>query len=369
MEQTGAGVLGRFVFRAKNERLGTGDSRFDLTNAAVGKATPGEAGASNSVNIPNPNVSFPIAATAIRPTAMSDDATNRPEIDPAINVATDIDVLANDTAQGTPTISMVSMPAFGTAVVNGAGTAITYTPPATINSDDLTDTFTYAITDVTTLESVPATVTIQLDDQGPVLTLPDPIIFVQNKFVDPNNVSDGVDDDLGNAQNGIEDNSVSVDGRPLAQFTATAVDAHGPAIIGTTGPALPLTSIDLNGTAVTFTATDLATNPNTTTAGTPVAVTVLLANGDLDMDDTKNFVEDRAGVDPTSGCNVLADGTDAVIEDVDASGAVDLTDVLTIVGAFGSPIARLDIDGDGGNVDLDDVLAVVGAFGTSTACV
>jgi hypothetical protein len=48
--------------------------------------------------------------------------------------------------------------------------------------------------------------------------------------------------------------------------------------------------------------------------------------------------------------------------DADGDGAVDLNDLLAVLGAFGTTSTDGDIDGDG-VVDLDDLLSVLSAFG------
>jgi len=120
-------------------------------------------------------VTITITGQATRPTASNDSATA------LTSQTTMIDVLANDTYRGTPTVTIVTPPAQGTASVSG--TQISYAAPATFTSSLVT--FTYTVTDVSGLTSEPATVSIILRVNGPSLIViitppPGPIIVPQS---------------------------------------------------------------------------------------------------------------------------------------------------------------------------------------------
>jgi len=76
-----------------------------------------------------------------------------------------ISVLANDTTAGSVTLSVTSVPSFGTAVVNPDNT-ITYEPIANFHG---TDTFTYQVVDSGGTSTAQVAVTVASVNDAPVL--------------------------------------------------------------------------------------------------------------------------------------------------------------------------------------------------------
>ena len=69
----------------------------------------------------------------------------------------------------------------------------------------------------------------------------------------------------------------------------------------------------------------------------------------------------EAGVDAIVISTIDCENPDCP-SDIDGNGAVDVTDLLAIIGAWGNTGGPEDIDGNG-SVDVGDLLAVISAWG------
>ena len=264
----------------------------DSFTYTVGDSNGGSATATVSVTVTGVNDG---------PVAVDDAATT------AEDTAVSVTVLTNDSDLDGDTLSIatVSTPAHGTAVI--AGTGITYTPALNYNG---ADSFTYTVGDGSG-GSATATVTVTVTgvNDGPV----------------------AVDD----AATTAEDTAVSVtvltndtdlDGDTLAVSTVST-PAHGTAVIAGTSvtytPAanyngndsFSYTIADANGGTATATVTVTVTGTNdapvavddaaTTAEDTPVSITVLSNDSDLDGDTLSVTLSMTSVTPPTHGTTVV----------------------------------------------------------------
>src|SRR6185295_6407428 len=84
------------------------------------------------------------------------------------DAAVTINVLANDSFEGTPVVSSVGAAAHGTVVINGDNT-VTYTPTADYNG---ADSFTYTVTSGGVTETATVNVTVNAVSTPLITVLP-----------------------------------------------------------------------------------------------------------------------------------------------------------------------------------------------------
>ena len=110
---------------------------------------------------------------------ITDDSVSTAEDTPIV-----IDVLANDSFEGTPALSIATHPANGTVVVNGDKT-ITYTPNLNYNGSD---SFTYTVTSGGVIETATVNLTVSPVADTPSLSVSS-ITVKQNNGPTPINIS------------------------------------------------------------------------------------------------------------------------------------------------------------------------------------
>lgn len=133
------------------------------------------------------------------------------------------------------------------------------------------------------------------------------------------------------------------------------------------GPVVRILRNDLESGQLTFSLNDdLAQGENP----------VLVVSGDIDMDGEPDLVTINAPPPPPLAEGVAASGScpfgcvqsllhSTCLGDTDGSGAVDVVDLLGVLGAWGTANATYDIapPGGDGTVDVLDLLAILGAWG------
>ncbi|HEY6653616.1 MAG TPA: N,N-dimethylformamidase beta subunit family domain-containing protein [Solirubrobacterales bacterium] len=255
------------------------------------------------------------AFTAGQPTAANDSATASEDA-----AATAIDVLANDTDQGTgKTISSASDPANGSVVLTGgtagAHTGLTYQPDANYCNNppgSSTDSFTYTLNGVSTAT---VSVTVNCVDDGPVAV----------------NDSISLTEDSGTNTRTVTTNDTDIDGGPKT-VTAVTQGANGTVSIGADtaqviytpasnycntppGTTLDTFTYTLNGgstatVSVTVNCDDdppVAVNDSATFAEDAAAAAITVLGNDTDIDGGPKTISSAS--DPANGTVVLTGGT------------------------------------------------------------
>ena len=107
-----------------------------------------------------------------------------------------------------------------------------------------------------------------------------------------------------------------------------------------------------------------------TDIGTPVnsgSEPMLLMTADVDGDGLDDLVSvtqvDVLARGTQSALTVNINGEGACVEDVNGDGAVDVSDLLLVIGAWGASGGAEDIDGSG-TVDVSDLLMLIAAWGS-----
>ncbi len=124
--------------------------------------------------------------------------------------------------------------------------------------------------------------------------------------------------------------------------------------------------------ALTIIRNDTTTTTTTVLSdiGTPIASgsePTLVATGDFDEDGLTDIVS-VIDLAPAMRANAPAisiymnETALACPEDFDGNGSVDIDDLLSLIGGFGSADPTLDLNGSG-FVDIDDLLILIGAWG------
>lgn len=97
---------------------------------------------------------------------------------------------------------------------------------------------------------------------------------------------------------------------------------------------------------------------------------IMVEHGDFDQDGLEDIISiidlNPLNANNTPAISVFFNITEVVVNcpaDVDGDGAVGVTDILAIIGAWGSDDASADVNDDG-VVDVADILAVVGGWGS-----
>jgi hypothetical protein len=277
-----------------------------------------------------------------------------------------VDVLANDTFEGTPSVSAVTQPANG-SVTNNNGT-VTYTPDADYNGPD---SYTYTVTSGGVTET--ATVDVTVDPVN------DPPVANNDNFTTDEDTISGPIDLLGNDSD-VDGDTLTVEsiaGTNLTGNAQTIPVPNGTVNVSDNGTVTFTPDADYNG-PVSFDyvvsdgngGTDTGTvNGNVTSVNdTPVANndsftvdedTTLsddVSGNDTGLGDAPVTYSVAAGDEPTNGTvNMNADGTFDYTPDADFNGSDSFTYTVT------------DDDGDSATATANITVVPVDDTGDTTA--